>query len=299
MNVTVQEIPSDNQAPLVDAGPNRSIAEGEALTLNGSVSDDGLPIPPGQLTLQWSKGSGPGDVGFSDSNAATTTATFSQPGTYQLRLEAFDGALRTAGELTVTVTEDGDGGGSSSVGIWTSPEELLGKPTSGPAWDAVLGGAGRSVSNPDLVNQDDHTGVYVLAKAIVYTRAPSQFGSYRNEAIASIETLVAKGHPGGRTLAWGRNIGAYVIARLWKWPFSWAYQPVGLLVWLGMGWIVHLAVTGVLGPARPILLEMGTAGVLYIALASALVYAIPSLAGFTRAELLSELHRVRQSIRDR
>ena len=98
------------------------------------------------------------------------------------------------------------------VGIWTSPEELLGKPTSGPAWDAVLSGARQNVSHPDLADQDDHTGVYVLAKAIVYTRAPDQFSSYRNEAIASIETLVAKGHPGGRTLAWGRNIGAYVMA---------------------------------------------------------------------------------------
>lgn len=55
-------------------------------TLSGSVSDDGLPNPPGTVTAQWTKVSGSGTVSFADPTTPTTTATFSDPGTYVLRL---------------------------------------------------------------------------------------------------------------------------------------------------------------------------------------------------------------------
>jgi hypothetical protein len=74
--------PPVNQIPLVDAGPD--LTTRQTATLNGTVSDDGLPNPPGTLTTTWSKVSGPGTVTFANPGAVDTTATFSKPGTYVL-----------------------------------------------------------------------------------------------------------------------------------------------------------------------------------------------------------------------
>src|SRR5262249_32270039 len=65
------------QAPVVSAGANQTIElPTNTVTLNGSVSDDGLP-PPGTLTIAWTKVSGSGTVTFSSPNTAVTQATFS------------------------------------------------------------------------------------------------------------------------------------------------------------------------------------------------------------------------------
>ena len=107
-------------------------------------------------------------------------------------------------------TISGQAGKALPLGIWTSSQDLATIAMDGPAWEAVLGGAQRDISNPDLADQDDHTGEYALAKAIVFARTGE--GRYRDEVIESIESLVAKGHPGGRTLAWARNISGFVLA---------------------------------------------------------------------------------------
>jgi hypothetical protein len=67
------------------------------------VSDDGLPNPPGEVTSQWSKASGPGTVNFDAPNLATTTASFSDAGTYVLKLTASDGELEASDDVVVTV----------------------------------------------------------------------------------------------------------------------------------------------------------------------------------------------------
>jgi hypothetical protein len=107
-------------------------------------------------------------------------------------------------------TTPGQAGNAVSLGIWTSSQELAKIAMEGPAWEAVLGRAQEDISNPDLADQDDHTGEYALAKAIVFARTGE--GRYREEVVGSIESLVAKGHPGGRTLAWARNISGFVLA---------------------------------------------------------------------------------------
>ncbi len=98
----------------------------------------------------------------------------------------------------------------AQTGIWTSAAELATIPTSGPAWDAVLLGASQDCSHPDVANQDDDTNVYVLAAAIVYARTGDE--RYKDKVVAACEKLAAKGHPGGKTLAWGRETGAYAMA---------------------------------------------------------------------------------------
>ncbi len=96
------EVEPPNQPPVVNAGPDQVIRHPEGIGLNGSVMDDGLPT--GQpLSTQWTKQSGPGVVSFANPNSATTSATFSQAGTYVLRLSASDSVLNANDEVTVTV----------------------------------------------------------------------------------------------------------------------------------------------------------------------------------------------------
>jgi hypothetical protein len=91
-----------NNAPIVNAGGNFSIALPATAALAGVVSDDGLPTGS-SLTTAWSAVSGPGVVTFLAPSSPVTTASFSQSGVYVLRLTASDGALSSFDELTVTV----------------------------------------------------------------------------------------------------------------------------------------------------------------------------------------------------
>ena len=93
-----------DQPPVVSVGANQTIDIAQLASLNGVVSDDGLPIPPGLLTNGWSKVGGPGAVTFVNAAAATTKVAFTQAGVYTLRLTAGDGADTRAADVTVTVT---------------------------------------------------------------------------------------------------------------------------------------------------------------------------------------------------
>lgn len=96
-----------NQPPIVDAGPDRTITLPASASLDGTVSDDGLPNPPGAVTTTWSVASGPGTVAFGNVNAIDTTASFSVAGTYLLRLTADDGALSANDTMQVIVNAGG------------------------------------------------------------------------------------------------------------------------------------------------------------------------------------------------
>jgi len=95
--------PPPNQPPVVNAGVDQTITLPATATLAGAVSDDGLPTPPGAVTVTWTKLSGPGTVTFGNANLASTTATFSTMGTYVLRLTASDSVLSASDDVTVTV----------------------------------------------------------------------------------------------------------------------------------------------------------------------------------------------------
>jgi len=111
------------------------------------------------------------------------------------------------------VSADGGGGIPSDAaavrGIWLSPAEIAVLPMSGTAWDRLKAQADQPAGTPLLSNQDQMNNVYVLAKALVYVRTGRT--SYRNEVrtacMAAIDTEL-----GGRTLALGRELAAYVIA---------------------------------------------------------------------------------------
>ncbi len=101
--VVVEPAPAVNQAPVVNAGPDQTITLPAAVMLGGTVTDDGLPSPPAVVTTAWTMTSGPGAVIFGDPTGVHTTATFSEAGTYVLRLTASDSALSVFDELTVIV----------------------------------------------------------------------------------------------------------------------------------------------------------------------------------------------------
>lgn len=95
--------PPQNQRPAVNAGPDAGITLPNSASLNGTVSDDGRPNPPGAVTIQWSKVSGPGSVNFRSPSALDSIATFSSAGTYVLRLTASDGGLTASDDIAITV----------------------------------------------------------------------------------------------------------------------------------------------------------------------------------------------------
>jgi len=98
---------TSNAAPVVSAGSDQTIALPSNASLNGTVSDDGLPNPPGTVTTTWSKVSGPGTVTFGNPSAVDTTASFSVEGVYTLRLTANDSALSTSDDVIITVNTAG------------------------------------------------------------------------------------------------------------------------------------------------------------------------------------------------
>jgi hypothetical protein len=75
-----------NLPPTANAGADQSIMLPCTAALSGAVSDDGQPAPPATCSAAWSQVSGAGAVSFANPAAAATTATFSTPGTYVLRL---------------------------------------------------------------------------------------------------------------------------------------------------------------------------------------------------------------------
>jgi len=92
-----------NRAPTADAGPDQTVTLPDQATMRASVADDGLPNPPGSVTPSWSQVSGPGTATFTDPTSPTTTVSFTDSGTYVLRLTADDSTLQASDDVSVTV----------------------------------------------------------------------------------------------------------------------------------------------------------------------------------------------------
>ena len=81
--------------PGIHVGPAVTAASGQTVELNGSVTD--------AATAAWSQLSGPAPALFTAENQAATSATFSMPGEYLLRLTASNAAGESSADLVVTV----------------------------------------------------------------------------------------------------------------------------------------------------------------------------------------------------
>jgi len=184
--------PPANNPPSVNAGTDQAITLPNSASLNGTVTDDGLPNPPAAVTTTWSKVSGPGSVTFGNAAAVDTTASFSQAGTYLLRLTANDGALSASGEVTVRVSA---AGGNLPPVVNAGPDQTISLP--GPAsLDGTVTDDGLP-NPPGLVTttwskvSGSGTVSFGAAAAVDTTATFSQAGSYVLRLTATDGALAA------------------------------------------------------------------------------------------------------------
>jgi hypothetical protein len=152
----VDHVPPVNEAPKVNAGGDQTITLLSAASLNGVVTDDGLPNPPAATTTTWSIVGGPGSVTFGDPGAPVTTARFSHPGKYALTLTADDGQFFVSDDITVTVVVYGDSnqdGQLSAEDIHLAPDWLFGHSPIPPTGSASHVAA--DVNNNGVIDGDD------------------------------------------------------------------------------------------------------------------------------------------------
>ena len=68
-----------NTPPFAGANPSNTVVTLPGMaSLRGYASDDGLPNPPGKVTVSWNTVLGPGEVFFGDSTQPETVASFAK-----------------------------------------------------------------------------------------------------------------------------------------------------------------------------------------------------------------------------
>ena len=113
------------------------------------------------------------------------------------------------GAANCGVASVGDGEARPAGRIWIDPARLASLPTDGPAWENLLAAAQAPMRRPNLSDQEDPVNVQVLARALVYARTGEK--RYRDEVVEACMAAIGT-EKGGRTLALGRELAAYVIA---------------------------------------------------------------------------------------
>jgi|GEM_PF-1990156 len=168
-----------NQAPAVDAGANQTITLPASATLDASVTDDGLP--KGTTTTAWSKVSGAGTVTFGKVSSMDTTASFSEAGSYVLRLTSDDSQLVGSDEVTIVVNAAAPANlaptanaGANQTIIWPGSANLDGTATDDgqpkgatlvTSWTKISGPGSVTFANPwttDTTASFSIEGTYVL-----------------------------------------------------------------------------------------------------------------------------------------
>ncbi len=110
----------DPVAPIVNAGPDRDVEAGAALTLNATVSDDG------PVTLRWTQTAG-APVTLEGADSANLRFTANEAGTLNFRLQATDNDGRSSSDaVAVTVTPADNGGGGAIDSLLLLGAVLLG-----------------------------------------------------------------------------------------------------------------------------------------------------------------------------
>jgi len=114
-------------------------------TLQGTVTDDGLPNPPGARTYLWTQVPPPPQcnpcVSFGTPTLLTTTVTFPAEGSYVLRLTASDSALSAYDDVVVTVKK--------------AALLVVGDPTAPTAGDTYLRTRMETLGFPVVVENDN------------------------------------------------------------------------------------------------------------------------------------------------
>lgn len=138
-----------NVGPLVDAG---TVTGTGPFTLDGTVADDGLPLPV-SLNTAWQQASGPGTAAFADASVVDTTVSVDSSGSYVVRLSANDSAVATFDDATFSATVD-----NPPIEIWRAAQ--FGPDANNPTIagdDADPDGDGLSNLIEYALNLDPHT----------------------------------------------------------------------------------------------------------------------------------------------
>ncbi len=100
--VTITVLPPVNQPPVVSAGFFQQVTlPSNTFTLNGSVSDDGLPN--GTLNQIWTQTGGPGGCTFTNAAQPVAQATCTVSGTYNFQLSASDGQFTSISQVSAAL----------------------------------------------------------------------------------------------------------------------------------------------------------------------------------------------------
>lgn len=100
-------------------------------------------------------------------------------------------------------------GAEPAVGMWMTADELAARPTSGPAWEALVATARQPLGQPDIADITSDHDSRTLAKALVGARTDDD--TLRAEVSHAIASAMGT-ERGGSTLGLGRNLLAYVVA---------------------------------------------------------------------------------------
>jgi hypothetical protein len=87
------------------AGADATVQLINPAALEGTVTDDGKPTPPGVLSNAWSMVSGPTIVTLTNTASLTNTIQFTQAGDYVFRLVSADGQVKVFDDITLSVIE--------------------------------------------------------------------------------------------------------------------------------------------------------------------------------------------------
>lgn len=101
------------------------------------------------------------------------------------------------------------GAAAQTRNIFLTQQEIASLPTSGGGWTGMKSAADQAPGTPNLSDQDEKENVRTLARALVYVRTGT--ASYRDKVVTTLRQVPGT-EAGGRTLALGRKLGAYVIA---------------------------------------------------------------------------------------
>lgn len=93
--------------------------------------------------------------------------------------------------------------------IFLTRDEVMSLPMTGGGWTGLKTAADQSPGTPDLSNQDSPENCRTLARALVYIRTGTE--SYKTKVVAALQKVPGT-EIGGRTLALGRQLGAYILA---------------------------------------------------------------------------------------
>ena len=93
--------------------------------------------------------------------------------------------------------------------LWISEDLLRNLPTSGPAWERLVHGAGTPHTFPSIAEKDNKVGILTLAKALVHARTGKE---EMRDAVISTCMMARGSEIGGTTLLLGKHLLAYVLA---------------------------------------------------------------------------------------